>query len=135
MKNLYIDIDGVLVRGGVAAEGAVEFLRFATENFDCYWLTTHCDGDASRPFLYLVGKLPEEAVQYLEKIKPTSWGSLRKTDGIDFNQPFFWMDDNLFEVEKQALEEKGKLDSYIPIDLNTNPNQLLDLIPFLKKQK
>ena len=85
MKKLYLDIDGVLLtKQGVPASHIVEFLQFATSHFDCYWLTTHCDGDATTAFLYLVGKLPPEAVLYLEKIKATKW-KLWKPDGIDFS--------------------------------------------------
>ena len=132
MKNLYIDIDGVLLDKGSAAEGLVEFLRFATENFDCYWLTTHCDGDVTPVFLYLVGKVPTEALPYIEKIKPTKWGSLSKTDGIDFTKPFYWLDDNLFATEKQVLEERDCLTSYIHFDLKANPHQLHEVQQLLK---
>ena len=134
MKNLYLDIDGVLLDKGSAAEGLVEFLRFATENFDCYWLTTHCDGDVTPVFLYLVGKLPAEALPYIEQVKPTKWGSLSKTDGIDFIKPFYWLDDNLFETEKRVLEEKNLLNSFIHVNLNTNPRQLLEIIDYLKDE-
>jgi len=156
----------------------VEFLFFVTEHFDCYWLTTHCDGDARTAFLYLVGKVPAEAIPYIEKInginpgaslpkadklrtlkqvelvsfprqaagyllcvtvarseskvrtfasltrsviKPTSWKTL-KTDGIDFENPLYWLDDNLFESERRVLEEYGVLDRFIRVDLHSNPN-------------
>ncbi len=37
MKNLYLDIDGVLLtKQGASAPHIVEFLKFATNNFDCY---------------------------------------------------------------------------------------------------
>ena len=134
MKNLYLDIDGVLLDKGSASEGLVEFLRFATENFDCHWLTTHCDGDVTPVFLYLVGKVPTEALPYIEQIKPTKWGSLSKTDGIDFTKPFYWLDDNLFETEKRVLEERNLLDSFIRVNLNTNPRQLLEIIDYLKDE-
>ncbi|MDP3957737.1 MAG: hypothetical protein Q8Q10_04525 [bacterium] len=55
MMKLYLDIDEVLLtRQGEPAEGLTEFLKFATENFDCYWLTTHCDGDVKDVFLYIL---------------------------------------------------------------------------------
>ncbi len=126
MTKLYLDIDGVLVRGGQATEGLVEFLRYATENFDCYWLTTHCHGDAKPVFLYLVSRVPEEALLYIEQFKPTTWGGW-KTEAIDFSSPFYWLDDNLFEPERQALVAHDALASFIPIDLAQNPNQLLDI--------
>lgn len=133
MKNLYIDIDGVIVSRGEAAAGVVEFFIFATENFDCYWLSTHCDGDSEPVVRYLASRLPQEAVPYIERIKPTKWGSLSKTQGIDFSKPFYWLDDNFFEAEKKILEEKGALESFIHVNLRENPNQLLEIIEFLKK--
>ena len=128
MKNLYLDIDGVILKkDGAPAEHLVPFLKYATENYECYWLTTHCDGDATKPFLYLVGKIPQEAVPFLEKIQPTKW-KLWKTEGIDFSKDFLWLDDTQFEGEKNALAEKGALDKFILIDLKANPNQLLDIV-------
>ena len=39
--KLYLDIDGVLLtRDGSLANHSTEFLRWAVENFECYWLTT-----------------------------------------------------------------------------------------------
>ena len=105
----------------------VPFLEYATKNYNCYWLTTHCDGDATTPFLYLVGRIPQEAVPFLEKIKPTKW-KLWKTEGIDFSKDFLWLDDTQFEGEKSVLIEKGALDKFILIDLKANPNQLLDIV-------
>jgi hypothetical protein len=43
--NLYLDIEGVLLDRGESANGLKEFIGFAVENFDCYWLSTHCDGE------------------------------------------------------------------------------------------
>lgn len=131
MKKLYLDIDGVLVSEGRATEGMVEFLKFATENFDCYWLTTHCHGDAKPVFLYLVSRVPAEALPYIERIKPTTWGGW-KTEAIDFSSPFYWIDDNLFEPEKRALITHDALASFIPIDLVKNPRQLLAIKEQLK---
>lgn len=133
MKNLYLDIDGViLTKKGLAAEHVTEFLRYVTEHFNCYWLTTHCDGDSTKPFLYLVGRLPSEAVSFLEKIKPTKW-KLWKPEGIDFSKDFFWLDDYAFEGDRKILEEHQALDKLITIDLQGNPSQLLDLLHQWKK--
>jgi len=131
MKKMYLDIDEVLLaRGGEPALGLVEFLRFATENYDCYWLTTHCDGDTKDVFLYLVGQIPSEALPYIEKIKPTKFGTF-KTEAIDFDSNFYWLDDTLFEMERRTLSEHNVLKSFISIDLVANPHQLLDVIQTL----
>lgn len=128
MKHLYLDIDGVLLtKQGAPAPHLTEFLKFATEHFECYWLTTHCDGDADKPFLYLVGKIPSEAAPYLEKIKPTKW-KLWKPEGIDYSQDFIWLDDYAFDGDKKVLEEHQALEKLRIVDLASNPNQLLDLV-------
>lgn len=127
MKKLYLDIDGTLLTRGVPAEGLTEFLRFATEKFDCYWLSTHCYGDAKPVFLYLVARVPEEALPYIEKFKPTRWESW-KTEAIDFSGPFLWLDDNLFEMERKALIEHNALENFIPIDLVSDPRQLSEVM-------
>ncbi len=128
MKNLYLDIDGVILKkDGTPAENLTLFLEYATKNYECYWLTTHCDGDAHKPFLYLVGKVPSEVLPYIEKIKPTKW-KLWKTEGIDFSKDFLWLDDTQFEGEKNTLIEKGALHKFILIDLKTHPTQLLDTV-------
>jgi hypothetical protein len=127
MKKLYLDIDGVLLtKQGVSAPHIVEFLQYAIENFDCYWLTTHCDGDATPAFLYLVGKLPPDAVPYLEKIKPTKW-KLWKPEAIDFTQDFYWLDDYAFDGDKKILTKHQALDKLITIDIKADPDQLLKL--------
>ncbi len=127
MKNLYLDIDGVLLtKQGVSAPHIVEFLKFATDNFDCYWLTTHCDGDPTPAFLYLVGRLPSEAIPYLEKIKPTKW-KLWKPEAIDFTKDFYWLDDYAFDGDRKILAEHQALEKLITVDLKANPNQLLDI--------
>lgn len=127
MKKLYLDIDGVILNGGKATEGIVEFLQFVTEHFECYWLTTHCYGDASPVFLHLVSRVPSEALPYIEQFKATKWESW-KTEAIDFSTPFVWLDDNLFDMERQALTSHNALESFIHFDLHSNPRQLLDTI-------
>ena len=72
--NLYLDIDGVLlgkedsgspeIRLALYAE---EFLVFALAQFDCFWLTTHCQGRT------------EEVLKYLAPyVRQHSWPSQRK---------------------------------------------------------
>jgi ribonucleotide monophosphatase NagD (HAD superfamily) len=52
MTKLYLDIDGVLLtaKHTQAAPGVDEFIKFITQNFACYWLTTHCKGDSAPAF-------------------------------------------------------------------------------------
>lgn len=128
--NIYLDIDGVLVANDAhAANYANQFLRKVLADFpdSTYWLTTHCNGDASVPIQH-VGHLFEPDVQeLLKKIKPTVWETA-KTRGIDFSQPFLWFDDDLFYEERQSLIEHAVLDNWIEVDLTKDPDHLARFI-------
>ena len=124
--NIYLDIDGVLLANDLyAASYAKEFLHFVLTNFPdtTYWLTTHCNGDASAPVRHIQHLFDDETITLLEKIKPTTWQTA-KTRGIDFSKPFLWFDDDLFYEEKETLMKHGVLDNWIEVDLATNPEQL-----------
>lgn len=127
-KNIYIDIDGViLTKGGIPALHLDQFLKHVLKNHSIFWLTPRCRGDSKYTVKYLSQFLPPDTVMLTEKIKPTNF-QVDKTEAIDFNSGFFWLDDDLFVSEKNTLKENGKYDSWIEVDLINNPNQLLDLI-------
>lgn len=128
--NIYLDIDGVLLANDLnPANYAHEFLRYVLEKYPdtTYWLTTHCQGDASVPVQHIGHLFDEDIVELMRKIKPTSW-DLAKTRAIDFTQPFLWFDDDLFHEEKQTLIEHGLLDNWIEVNLSKNPDQLHNFI-------
>lgn len=127
-KNLYIDIDGViLTRGGMPAQHLDEFLKYILRNFTVMWLTSRCNGDAKYTIDYLSKFLQAETLSLLKKVKPTNF-TLDKTEAIDFNSNFFWLDDDLFDTEKKILNKHKKFESWIEVNLIKNPNQLLDLV-------
>jgi hypothetical protein len=86
--NVYLDIDGVLLANEEnLAIGAIEFIKYAVEHFDVYWLTTHCmDGTTEHAIEYLNRAAEEDLRPWLEKFKPVIW-SLKKTEAIDFSKP------------------------------------------------
>ena len=54
--KVYLDIDGVLLTKSNTnvAEGAIDLLNYILQNYDCYWLTTHCrNNDRSSVIGYL----------------------------------------------------------------------------------
>ena len=126
--NIYLDIDGVLLANDRhQANYATEFLKYVLANYpdSTYWLTTHCQGDASRPVRDIADLFDAETVEIMKKIKPTIWqNSSSKTDAIDFTKPFLWFDDDLFINERQTLMDHDVLDNWIEVDLRKNPNQL-----------
>ncbi len=130
MTKIYLDIDGVLVtaKNTHAAEDVIPFLEFITEHFDCYWLTTHCKGDAL-PAVEYVKKNISNCESYLSKIKPTQWDIL-KTEAIDFDSDFYWLDDYPMMAEKQVLKQKDKEATLIVVDLS-HPNELNNIMQIL----
>lgn len=133
MKNLYLDLDGViLTKDGEEARHLKEFLEIVTSEFDCYWLTTHCKGDSLPVLEYLQDKVSKECLEYLKILKPTNWNTL-KTEAIDFQKDFIWMDDYIMESEKQILNKNNSLDKFIKIDFKNNPDQLKEEYEKLKQ--
>lgn len=132
MKKLYIDIDGVLItsKNPSAPDGMVDLIRFITSNFDCYWLTTHCQGSSNSCIQYLKSFFPDDILELLAMIKPTDWRTL-KTEAINLCEPFIWLDDYPMMAEKKVLETFGKSDSLITVNLN-NTGELMRITNILK---
>lgn len=131
-KKLYLDIDGVLItsKDPSVPDGMDEFIQFITSNFDCYWLTTHCKGDANRCIQYLKSYFSDNILDLMAMIKPTNWNTL-KTEAINLCEPFIWLDDYPMMAEKKALETFGKSDSLITVNLN-NTGELMRITNILK---
>jgi hypothetical protein len=132
VTNIYIDIDGVIVANdNNAANYAAEFIEYVLTNYpdSTYWLTTHCQGDASRPIKDIGHLFDERTIEYMKMIKPTTWlSSPNKTSAIDFSKPFLWFDDDCFYGEKQELLKHGKLDNWIEVNLQKNPDHLKNFL-------
>ena len=99
--RLYINIDGVLLNNDydTRADHSIELIDYITNEFDCYWLTTHCKGDAAPAIEYLTDYFPAETIEKLKTVKSTYWENL-KTEGIDFDKNFIWIDDYPFRAEQ-----------------------------------
>ena len=130
--NLYLDIDGVLLdyNTDTYANGSIELIEYITSEFDCYWLTTHCKGDSMPAIEYLSNYFPQETIEKLKTVKATYWEDL-KTEGIDFDKNFIWLDDYPFQAELSVLEHFGVSDSIYKVDLR-NENELLTVLNHLK---
>lgn len=124
--NIYLDIDGVLLANDLnLANGADDFIKHIITNYpdNTYWLTTHCQGDASVPVRHIGHLFKPETAELLKVIKPTTW-DLSKTRAIDFTKPFLWFDDDLFVDERRELIEHDALDNWIEVDLRKDVNML-----------
>ena len=128
--NIYLDIDGVLLANDLTpANHAADFLKKVLREYPytTYWLTTHCQGDASVPIQHIGHLFDKETVELMKQIKPTTWETA-KTRAIDFTKAFLWFDDDLFHEEKQTLIEHGVLDNWIEVDLSKDPDQLAKFV-------
>jgi hypothetical protein len=112
--NIYIDIDGPLIRNGQPTAHCFEFLRWAVECHRPYWLTTRdAHGQHTgilRAFRHAVGspELPAEIETLLRAVRPTEWfGS--KITGVDLASDFVWIDDAPLRVEIETLRGLGLL--------------------------
>lgn len=121
MVKLYLDIDGVLLhtKKPCVAECAAEFIDYVTTHFDCYWLTTHCKGDAATVQKYLAEYFPAEVMEKIKRIKPSNWDAL-KTDGINLDEEFYWLDDYPFRAELDVLKQHNCEERCIVVDLNSS---------------
>ncbi len=131
--NIYLDIDGVLLANELnLAEGAIEFIKYAADNFEVFWLTTHCmNGDPAHAVEYIARVEKEDLKPWLKKFKPTVW-SLKKTDAIDFTKPFLLYDDDCYSEERKVLRQNNALNSWIEVDLRKYPDQMVHELKLLK---
>jgi len=131
--NIFLDIDGVILANEENLSiGAEEFIKYAVENFDVYWLTTHCtQSDATHAINYVMRAGSESLRPHLEKLIPTSWSD-NKTEAIDFSKPFLWFDDDCYLAEKRDLEANNAFNSWVEVDLRNYPDQLQREIKLLE---
>ena len=131
--NIYLDIDGVILANeDYLSIGAEEFIKYAVDNFDVYWLTTHCtQSDATHAINYVMQAGSESLRPHLEKLIPTSWSEY-KTEAIDFTKPFLWFDDDCYLGERRDLEKNNAFNSWVEVDLRNYPDQLQREIKLLE---
>lgn len=116
MRDLYLDIDGVLLKkNGEPVPHLDEFIEFVVANFDCYWLTTHCKGNVKPALSRFKNKVSNKTFEFIKKIKPTNWRTW-KTEAINFNQDFFWLDDGIFLTEEETLKQHNAQDNFIRVN-------------------
>ena len=131
--NIYIDIDGPLIRDGKPTAHCFAFLRWAVDAHRPYWLTTrdaHGQHDGIlRAFRHAIGfpELPSEIEALLRAIRPTKWSG-SKVFGIDLASDFFWVDDAPLAVEIEALRGRGLLDRLIIVDSDDALLRAVDVI-------
>ncbi|MFC1755779.1 hypothetical protein ACFLZK_00085 [Patescibacteria group bacterium] len=139
--KIYLDIDETILNNTVEttdkgtylksypAKHLKEFLTHVLNNHDVYWLTTHCNGDASDPVLFLSKHFDQDLMDLVIKIKPTRWNK-RKIEALNLEDDFLWFDDVLLSSEEKEFKEADKLDSFVLVNLDKNPDFWLDWTDF-----
>ncbi|KKR78114.1 MAG: hypothetical protein UU23_C0003G0012 [Candidatus Curtissbacteria bacterium GW2011_GWA1_40_9] len=126
-QNIYLGIDGViLTKGVIPALHLDKFLKHINAYFNVFWLSSRCRGSSEVIEKYLSCFLEPTTITLTRAIRPTSF-SLDKTEAIDFNKDFFWIEPELFDTEKNMLKKHNKFNSWIKLDLIRSPNQLANL--------
>lgn len=140
-KILYIDIDGVIlgkksptdIRISLA-NSAAEFLKFCISNFECYWLTTHCKDGKIQSIVDVMSRYADDgALSLISSIKPAVWNTL-KTEAIDFESDFYWIDDSPMAGEIEVLKEHNAINRLIQVDTRKNCNDLKRVLSILAEQ-
>lgn len=128
LMNIYLDIDGVILANDLQpAKHVNKFLSYIIDRHPTYWLTTHCKGDSTYTVNHLARILNDDAIKLAKRVKSTNW-DFSKTEAIDWNTPFLWFDDHLFDFEKEDLVKHNALKSWVEVDLSENADQLLDFV-------
>jgi len=129
--NAYIDIDGVLIKKGKSGPRLIprfpQVILYLRSHFDCYWLTTHVrrESGSAGAVAKLAPHLKKSRIDpaILDGIKPTEWETL-KTEAIDFNRPFIWLDDDPLPTERRILQEEGRAESLLDINWGNRAGRL-----------
>jgi hypothetical protein len=138
--DLYIDLDGVILRrsgriefggktGFDVAPGAMEFLAWTVDCFNCFWLTSRShDGgykeiERALRFAIPTNTIPAEIKDVIWAIKPARWGRA-KIEGIDLSREFFWLDDNPDQTSVDALAEAGLASRLVSVSTDERPEDL-----------
>ena len=128
-KNNPQDIEVIL------AKHAKEFIEFCLSNYQCFWLTTHCnDGDPKNLMKMFRSYADSAVMELLKNIKPTQWKTF-KSEAIDFSSNFYWIEDQLMSYEIDQLKKNNAFDRWIKIDTRKQPNDLRRALSILKKHQ
>ncbi len=136
--NLYLDIDGVLLGKEDPrspdihlAHHAEEFLAFALAHFDCFWLTTHCQGRSETVLQYLTPYGSADFMALAEKVMPTRF-RVMKTEALTGD--FLWLDDAPMQCELDWLSARSWLDRWIRVDTRKRPEDLVEIKQELERR-
>jgi len=145
--KLYLDVDGVVLRrtGTVTARGSTEFeiangalafLSWCVENFDCRWLTARSHegeiAEVERAFRHAVRSRDMSEQEYAELkvlvggIPVARWGAM-KAEAFVEEESFIWVDDNPDERSLDWLARRGLGDRLVVASTDQDPTNLTSI--------
>jgi len=143
--KLYLDVDGVVLRrtGTVTARGSTEFeiangalafLSWCVENFDCRWLTARSHegeiAEVDRAFRHAVRSRDMSEQEYAELkvlvggIPVGRWGAM-KAEAFVGEEDFIWVDDNPDEGSLDWLARRGLGDRLVVASTDQDRDDLV----------
>jgi hypothetical protein len=131
---LYLDIDGVFLRRRHAgmfdpfeiAPGCLDFLEWATSEFQCRWLSSRCRSgwpDGTRRAFRHAGAPLDDPRWQVRLIEPALW-SVNKTEAIDPASDFWWLDDDPTDDARYWLRAHRREDRLIHLSADQDPAAL-----------
>ena len=129
--NIYLDIYGTLIANTSPKVDREALLTYILDNFPghIFWLTSYSAERIPSVLAYEYdGVLLERLVSEVQYCK----NSIYKTDSIDFDTPFIWIDDNQSEADYYALKSCNALDSFIHFNPQ-NPDMAKTTLDAIKK--
>ena len=150
--KLFIDVDGVLLSrtGQQTSRGLTEFqvanhattfLRFCTNNFDCYWLTARSrEGSIAEVERAFRQAVPNPTASEQEKddlkflvsgIPVATWGGM-KADAFAAEEDFYWIDDNPDQASLSWLDQHGLSGHFVVASTDQHPDDLVRCKVFLQ---
>lgn len=143
--KLFLDVDGIFLRRTgrstargmtefAVANGATAFLRFCTENFDCFWLTARSRegniAEVERAFRQAVRKQNSSEQERTElkalvsAVPVARWGAM-KADGFCAEEDFIWIDDDPTAACLIWLEQHGLSSRLVVASTDQRPDDLV----------
>lgn len=117
-RDAWLDVDSRMIvhpDAIVAAKGAGELVRFAAAHFNVVWLTAWApNGTMHFDAINRLSRALDVSANILASFNGAAWGFNDKTDGIEKDADWWWLEDEILASEKSTLRAWGKLDRWIP---------------------
>jgi hypothetical protein len=137
-RKMYIDVDGVLVTWDRThncvelSRGFGRLMRFCKiHNIQPYWLTTWHKKPTTLEGLNCL--LWPVSCQTMAVPQIATYGEKGKTEGIDYESDFVWIEDGISPEDMKVLEDRGVADRFFWTE-GLDPHCLTKFMEFTRKK-